>query len=352
MRTAPAKAVLVEAGVVATADFDFTSDITIRGRITRGGTAVPSAGVTFVPKGSGLRVARATADTAGRYEIVGVDRGSYTVAVSDVAGQYSTPYEVTGSSTFDIDIRGTTLTGRVIDASTGAPIANASVDLRPPGTTAVVYGRATSSDAEGAFSFEQVPAGRYEAGASKSGYGSATVAVTVDDGGAPPVELKLASSAGLSLRVVDARDQRPLGGWYHATSASGETWEDEIRAGDAIPLAAGSWRMTVGASGYASQTFTATSPGEQTVGLTPGGSIAISSTGDSFARGRLVDAWGQPYRWGRGSVLFRVDPAPGITRVDNIAAGTYTLQIVDDANRVLRATQVVVSEGQLASAQL
>ena len=354
MRTAPPQAVQVETGAVANADFDFASDITIRGRITRGGAPVPSASVLFVPKGSGLRAARATAGGDGRYEIAGVDRGSYTVGVSDVTtGQYSTPYEVTGSATFDIDIRGTTLTGRVLDAGTGAAIAGASVDLRPPGASQVLYGRSTSSNAEGAFSFEDVPAGRYEASARKSGYGSATAAVTVDDGAASPIELKLASSAGLTLRIVDARDRRPLdGGWYSATSSSGETWEDDLRTGDAIPLASGTWRIIAGASGYAPQTFTATAPGEQTIGLTPGGSIAISSTGTSFARARLLDAWGQPYRLWRGQVSFRVDPAPGVTRVDNVAAGTYTLQIVDDAMRVLRATQVVVSEGQVAAARL
>ena len=49
--------------------------------------------------------------------------------------------------------------------------------------------------------------------------------------------------------------------------------------------------------------------------------------------------------------MFRLDPAPGQTRIANVAAGTYTLQIVD-GGKVLRSTQVTVREAETVSAKL
>jgi len=337
IRNSPVKSVQVEPGQTVTVDFDFAGDITVRGRVTRSGTAVPGASVSFLPRTTGNRAARTSADSRGNYEITGIDEGSYTVAVET----YATSLDVRGSSTFDIDIHGATLTGRVVDSATGSAIANAAIELRPTNTPRI---RTTASDANGAFSFDDLASGAYQASAQKSSYGSSVVAVDVDGGDPAPIEVKLTPSSGLTLKVVDARDRRPLNARYHAVSSGGVF--DGIIGSERIPLAAGSYRVTVSAIGYASSTINATAPGERLVALTPGGTIVVSSTSDAFVRARLVDPFGEVYR------LLSIDPAPGQTRIANVAAGNYVLQIVDDENRVVRATPVTVGEGEIVSARL
>jgi hypothetical protein len=359
LRTAPMQSVHVDPGATVNVDFDFTSDITINGRVARGGVPAPGAVVSFIPKGASQRYARTSADGGGRYEITGIDEGAYTVSVSDLDHPpWSKSLEVSGSATFDVDIRGAALSGRVVDAESGNAIANAVVELRRTDASEVPHVRTSTSDAGGAFSFEPLSTGTYEASARKSAYGGTAVSVSVDDSGAPPVELKLKPAPGLTLHVVDARDQRPLTAWVHIATESADlsVYEGSISGDDParLPLADGAYRVTVGATGYAPRTFTLRAPGEQTLALTPGGTIVVSSTENAFARARLVDATGQPYRFGPGPFpgTLRIDPAPGQTPIRNVAAGSYTLQLLDDRNNVLRATQITVGEGEVAAARL
>jgi carboxypeptidase family protein len=356
VRNAATKSVQLEPGTTANVDLEFGADIVVRGRITRNGAPLPGVAVSFVPASTVQRYARTVADGSGRYEITGVDDGSYTVTVLDTErGPYSTTVAVNGSTTFDIDLKGSRVAGRVSDASTGGALADALVELRRTNAGAPDL-RSTLSDASGGFSFDEVVAGSFEARVQKAGYGAATVGVAVSEAGAPPLDVKLAQSSGLSLRIVDGRDARPLNGWYHAESGAGQSF-DGVIAGIAEPaplaLAAGSYRLTVGASGYASRTLTIAAPGETAVALTPGGSILVSSSSETFAFVRVSDAAGQPIRFGPGPAggLIRVDPAPGKTRIANVAPGTYLVQLVVDGN-VLRSAPVTVREGETVPAQL
>ena len=360
LRTAQTKSVQVASGETVTVDFDFTADIVVSGRVTRSGLPQPGAVVSFLSPTATQRSARASADANGRYEIGGIDEGSYNVTVLDRTNvPYSTTYQVSGSSTFDIDIDGAAVSGRVTDASSGAAIANASVELRRKDST-VPDLRSTLSDPAGRFSFDQVPAGSYEAKVEKSSYAAASVPVAVGESGAPSIDVRLTPSSGLRLRVVDGRDGRPLTAWVHAQSGTGESYDegyDGTVAASAEPtsiaLASGSYRMTAGASGYAPVSLTVTAPGEQTVALTPGGTIVVSSSSDTFAFVRIVDVAGMPLRFGPGPAaeLFRVDPAPGKTSIANVPAGTYTLQLLVGGN-VLRSASVTVREGESVAAKL
>jgi len=355
-RTAQTKSVQVQSGATVNVDFDFTADIVVSGRVTRNGVPQPDAVVSFLSPTATQRSARASADANGRYEIGGIDEGTYNVTVVDRTNvPYSTTYQVSGSSTFDIAIEGAAVSGHVTDASTGAAIAGASVELRRTEAAGSDL-RSALSDPAGGFSFDQVPAGSYEARAQKPGYGAAAVPVTVGGNGASSIEVRLTPSSGLRLRVVDARDQRPLAAWVHAQSGSGEGYDGTAAASTepaTIALAAGSYRLTAGAAGYAPTSLTVTVPGEQTVALTPGGTIVVSSSSDSFSFVRLVEAAGLPLRFGPGTSaeLFRVDPAPGQTRIANVPAGTYALQLIAGGN-VLRSVTVTVREGESVPAKL
>src|SRR5204863_8545374 len=125
------KSVQLDPGATANVDFEFAADIVVSGRVTRNGAPLPGVAVSFVPASAAQRYARTSADGNGRYEITGIDNGSYTVTVRDAErGSYSTTLQVSGSSTFDIDLQGTRVAGRVSDASTGAAIADAVIELR------------------------------------------------------------------------------------------------------------------------------------------------------------------------------------------------------------------------------
>jgi large repetitive protein len=358
-RTAPPKSVQVEPGSTITVDIDFSNDTKITGRVTRAGEPVAGASVNF--SGAG-RNGRTSTDSNGRYEMTGLDNGRYNVTVMDPnRGPYSAIYTVSGSGTFDIDMRGTVLRGRVVDAATGEPINEATVTIRkkdpsmagPPVSI-------TGTDAGGNFSFDMIPAGNYSASAEKSGYGAATSEVPVTDSGADAIELKMTSSVGVTLLVVDARDNRPISAWYHAVSSTGQMYDDFIRFMASstepvkIPLPAGSFTITVGAQNYAQRTFTMNSPGTQTVGLTPGGTIVVSSTNRSGIRGRLLDSTGAGYGRGRGGNPnnFPVELDPLQSTLENVAPGVYTLQLLDDKNNVLTSSQVTVVEGGTVTVKL
>lgn len=365
--TAPPKSVSVAAGSTVTVDFDFASDTTISGRVTRNGQPVAGARVSFV--GGGGRNGTVMTEGNGHYQMTGLDDGKYSVAVMDPNGApYGTTYTVSGSATFDIDIHGATLRGRVIDTSTGTPVKEASVTLRKRDTSSGFSLSTAITDADGNFSIDTVPAGAYRATAEKPDYGAASTDVDVAENGAPAIELQLTPSAGIVLKVVDGRDpqQQPLNAWYHAVSmANGQATDGSLRflSGGSeplkIPLAAGTFMVTVGAQGYAPQTLQLTSPSVKTIGLTPGGTLVLSSTMSSGIRVRVIDASGQNYAansggggFVRGAPSYGIEQDPLQTTLQNIAAGNYTLQLLDKSGAVLKSTQVTVVDGQTVTVRL
>jgi hypothetical protein len=110
------------------------------------------------------------------------------------------------------------VTGRVVEAGTGAPIADARVMLfpdRPQGATAP---RQATADRDGRYVFENVAAGRYRVTAGAPGYAPSgpgnplqMVVVIVDSTGQPPPPLEHVLSRGgvIAGQVVDPSG-RPL----------------------------------------------------------------------------------------------------------------------------------------------
>ena len=359
-RITPPQSVQVEPGGNVQVDLAFASG-SVRGRLTRDGKGLAQAIVMFMPRpGQNGSMARTTADGDGNYEAQGLADATYDVQVIDITGgaPYRTSYEVHGGGTLNIDIKSALVRGRVIDATTGQAIDNAAVQIRSTDETFRGALRAVPSDASGTFIIDSVPSGKYTISAEKEGYGTRTTDLNVGDSGAD-VELKLAPTAGVTLRVVDARDGRPISAMIHVTDmANNVVYESPFRftqgSTDAmkLPLDAGTYRVVVMAQGYATRNVTMSSPSTQTVGMTPGGTIAIKSTGSAMRRARMLGPDGREYIRGFGYIsVFNVDPSPGTTIIESIAPGTYTLQILD-GNNVTASTQVTVVEGQVAQVSI
>lgn len=356
------KTVVLDAGGSATADIEFKSNTVVRGHVTQAGRPMPNAMVMFIPKGAKAQTsASASADGNGYYEITGLADGPYSVQVLDFQRLNPTTasYEVKGSGTFDIDIKTSTVRGRVIDASNDQPIADARVEIRPAGSDTMLGIRAVMTDAGGTFIADGVARGAYSVTADKEGWGHASKNVSVDEAPAD-VELKLSPSAGITLRVVDGRDGTLLSSRAHVVDMKGTTIDaggfgfGSAPAPLTIDVAPGSYQVTVYANGYASKTLTITAPANLPVPMTPGGTVLIKSKSSSAdLRVRLLGGDGQIYnRLGFNEGAWTLLPSPAVTTMQNIASGTYTLQVIDKTDRVVNSTSVTVNDGQATNVEI
>jgi protocatechuate 3,4-dioxygenase beta subunit len=353
-KSAAPKTVELDAGGTASVDIDFKSSTVIRGRITANGRPVPNARVIFIPRGAKSQTsASASADGDGRYELSGLDDGTYTVQTVDMnrLSQYTTQYEVHGSDTFDITIKTATLRGRVIDSTDSRGLNEATVELRPANGQSFLGGASASTDSAGNFVLENVAAGTYQITADKAGYGHNARQITIGDSAPDDVEFQLSPSDGITIRAVDTRDNTPLtvnvmrivdaqgnelpsqGGFF----GSSETVK--------LALAPGAYRVTVVARNYAPQTLSMSSPSQQTIRFSPGGTVIFHSRQSSTRRARLIDSSGQPYGSnGMSQGIFTIPP--GTMPLNNMAAGHYRLEILDNTDRVTSSIEIDVVDGQ------
>jgi hypothetical protein len=177
---------------------------------------------------------------------------------------------------------------------------------------------------------------------------------------AEELELKISPTAGVTMRVVDARDGRLLRAFARVVDAQNRVVFESMRWGPGgnaealkLTLDSGSYRATISAPGYATQTVSIMSPSAPTIALSPGGAILIQSKGSALRRARLMASDGRVYeRSFSPTGLFMIDPSPGTTVMENIAPGVYTLQILGAGETVEASTQVNVGEGQRVTVEI
>lgn len=357
-KTSPSETVTIAAGESRQVNLEFRSDVVVRGRVLRNGRPLASAQINFTPKrGSAVQTSSsATADSSGNYSVTGLEPGEYTVFVLDTQrfSPYSTTYEVRGSTTFDIEYTASALRGRVVDAATGDPIADARVQVRSAAQDGFRGDRGAATDVAGTFTLDYIAPGTYTVTADKSGYGNEVREIIVGESAPQELEFKLARNAGVTLKVVDGRDGRAISASADVFDSAGRLVQDSgvrfggVEAGDVkLSLSPGQYTATVMAPGYAAQTVTVVSPGTQTVALTPGGRIVVRSSRSERQRIRLVDARGQVYPRTRYAQTGReLAPSPATLPLNNIAPGSYTIQVLtNNDTTVVRSVPVVVTEG-------
>ena len=350
----------IAAGSSRQVDIEFRSDTVVKGRVRRNGQALAGASVTFMPRPGGPQTnAGTSADDQGNYSVTGLDDGEYSVIVSDMQRftSYTTTYAVHGSATFDIDHTANTLRGRVVDSASGDPIDGARVQLRSTGTGAATmrFGdRVAATDSTGGFTLDLVPPGNYVMTADRDGYGNDVRNITVTESSMENVELKLQPTDGISLKVVDERDGRALSARMVVFDMQGRVVREQFNffpgtetTENRLPLAAGMYEATVTAMGYGTRHVSLRSPSSQRVPLTPAARLLVRSKHSERQRVRLLDASGKPYpRWTEQLPQMFLNPSPGTTTIDYLAAGAYTLLLLGDNDTVLDSKQVLVGAGQ------
>jgi len=355
------KTVVLEPGGSVTADIEFKSDTVVRGRVTRAGQPERNATVMFFPKSGKAQTSATTqTDGTGYYELSGLADGPYSVQVIDFnrMAPYWTAYSVSGSGTFDVDIRTGIVRGRVLDATNDQPLNQARVELRPSGSESPGNTMAAATDAGGNFSLPAVPLGAYQISADLDNYGHTIKDVQVQE--APSdVELKLSPSAGIVLNVVDGRDGRLLSAQPRVVDMQGRAIDTGFRFNNTpeplkIDVSPGTYRVTLYANGYAAKTITVTAPSSQSVPMTPGGTLQIKSKSSaSDLRFRLIDGNGLPYgRLGFNEGTYPLLASPAVTTLPNVAPGVFRLEVLDKTDRVVNSTSVTVADGMPTTVEI
>lgn len=174
-----------------------------------------------------LMDARTRCDDAGRFLFCGLREGSYDLTVeAEGFAPTKVPRIVAGAEGIAVGIgRGGSIRGTVRSARDGAPVAAVSISIREASDAAsdrtlfdlaadLPSERTATSDVEGNFAIDTLPAGAYDLEFEAPGHGRGKVPGLVVQEGASVegVEVILPLEASLSGRVIDAATGRPIEG--------------------------------------------------------------------------------------------------------------------------------------------
>ncbi len=350
-RNTMVRAIVPEGALDVPVEVVFEPGFTLSGIVTRGGEPAAQTWVSANREGTGESSGYTTTDASGVYSIVGLPPGSYNVG----AGSFRDTVEVSGDTTFDIELPTSSVAGRVVEGASQAPLAEVEVSVE--GGEASRRRGSVATDVNGRFTIEGLVPGPYTLTAHRAGFGFESVSITVEDGSTEDVVVELTRAEGVGLRVRDGIFAIPLRGVNVSaldsasiTAFSGSVPLDSDGKGEIAGLKAGIYTLVVGSTGYAPLTLPgiAAPAAVVDVALTPGGRLEIHvgpETLTTAPRASLSTTTGMAYRsafGGDGS--FRLN-APLRNR-DHVAPGSYifliegvpteTLQIHEGATTVLQ----------------
>jgi protocatechuate 3,4-dioxygenase beta subunit len=358
MRSAHAQAVLAPDQTELEVELAFPQGFTLEGYVRRAGAPVADALVLAFPSAGSGRDASGPTDDQGAYRLQGLAAGSYTVRVAGLGGggvNSVRSVTISGDTTLDFDLPTARLTGVVVDAEGGQPLADARLSVQalenPRGNNGA------TTDGNGRFELEGLEDGPQRLTVVRRSYETDTRQVTPSEG---ELRIELRRGEGVALLGRDATFGTPLRGLMvrvqdaaGATAFSGPVTLDSEGRGEIAALRPGRYSLRANSSGYALAVLPAfTVPGPAVLlALTPGGRLELRCGPETLARpgasARLLGADGQPYPLS----IFAGESAWPLTRplsqVDNLAPGRYTLVLDGGATK-----PVVVTEGQTTVVEL
>jgi hypothetical protein len=202
------KSIQMPADADVTVHLDFAPAAALSGRVTRNNK--PLAGLLVIARPADARASGNSHDTktssAGAYSLQNLEPGEYVL----VAGTFiSRPLQVQGEVVFDIDIPGGDLAGRLLDDSSGLPLAGASVDLYFADATVSNLRINRLTDHLGQFTFEGTVPNEYLLVVYRPGYRLYRERVSFDTQSAP-MAIRLRQDKGVEIRGRDAATGRPV----------------------------------------------------------------------------------------------------------------------------------------------
>src|SRR5439155_13244142 len=212
------------------------------------------------PRGrGGVRRANGTIAPDGEYEVGGVEPGDYGLRVfAGGGGNDVVQYTVAGNAVFDIDLKGASARGIVLDAATGVPLPDVRVFITPAAQGGRVW-RNAQTDSDGRFTLDTLPDGSYMLRTEREHYAAASQTLTVSGGSTPPIEVRLARGQEAVVRLVDSETGASLDGGvalidpqtkkYIGTNGNGRAEDGAIH----IWAAPGRYTASAHVNGYLAQ---------------------------------------------------------------------------------------------------
>lgn len=363
-RTAPSKTIDVANGIAPNVELNFEEGITVSGHVTKGGGPLPGGNINFAPKrrpasasapaSTSQQNANATIGLDGNYVASGLSVGDYDVRIITTGISFATTYSVVSNATFDVDIKGALLRGHVVDAGTGAPVANARVNLS---SRLPAFGTATS-DSDGRFTVDALADATYNMGVSSDQYAASSQQVVVANGSVPDVEVRLEQAPAVIIHIVDSISGAPVDGNV-AIMGSGQgpgviggpvlgVGSGPGSNGQAVRtdtgtfkawLKPGTYNISAYARGYLSKKMTFTTPpGDVTVPIAKGGNLQIRA--GSAQQVRLDNPGGGTQRL-LGPIHVGMNGP-----YDSLPPGSYLLSTFGNDRKVIRSVPVAIIPGE------
>ncbi|HYO79049.1 MAG TPA: carboxypeptidase regulatory-like domain-containing protein, partial [Thermoanaerobaculia bacterium] len=272
-RTSPRKSVNVVAGQQTRVDLDLGGGISVTGRVSYEGRAVPAVRVVFM-NAAGVG-ASGTTRTDGAYEVTLADAGLYQIFAHGETGamrHFQTVREVRGGETIDIDVREQSIEGTVVDAETRQPIVGAIVSLAPDANVMESVAGESITMQNGRFQILTAAAGPHRVVASAPGYAHRAQPVALGARAIQQFAFELQRVPELRVRVYDAKSGTALEA--HIVVATLEGAYVPVRAQRSadgewfvMSLAAGKYRITSIVHGYPQKVVEVTAPGSVEIGM-------------------------------------------------------------------------------------
>ncbi|HUM02734.1 MAG TPA: carboxypeptidase regulatory-like domain-containing protein, partial [Thermoanaerobaculia bacterium] len=298
-------------------------------------------------------------DADGRAVLEGLEDGAYILSGSSFGGgggSFLRQITVSGDTSVDVALGRASISGTVTDASSGEPLADASVSAEN-GQEAYQYQMPSArTDSQGNYSLDNLDPGEFQVTARRDGYKQKTLAVTA---GESPTQLsfKLSRGGGLTVVASDGLTGLPLSGLSAlafsdsgTVAFSGAVSLDAGGTGEIQSLGPGTYSLYVASAGYSVRSLSdvRVPSAPLALSLTPGG--RLEARAGSPASGRIVDSNGQPYLLSLWSLDGRIAISPPLSAWDHMAPGSYNLVIDGPEGR--KSFPFAMKEGETTRLEL
>jgi hypothetical protein len=342
-RMAPPKTVVVENGVAPAVEINFEEGINVSGRVTKGGVPLSYGNVAFVPAARSANAgmpqfANAIISSDGTYSAAGLSIGDYTVRVNGAnMTQYVTKYTAAASGTFDIDIHGALVHGRVVDARSGSPLADARVSM----TSRLPANGNSVTDSDGRFAIDSLPDANYDLQASHEQYAVASQSVVVANGTAADVEVRMEQVPAVTIHVTDSTTGAPVDATVMIADSSRAFRGEATRVEPGLFrawLKPGTYTASLGLRGYVFKSQTFTAPGDVTISLVRAGTLLIRARTAAIAR---LDVPG-------GGTQRSFGPIHAGTNgpYESVLPGSYMLTLLGSDGKIAQSIAIVINAGE------